>query len=115
MEALMQEQLSQEEQISKLKKKKGRIEKGLEIAEKFVQNKTEELEQIEQELSDDSVLEEDTEEKEDLPLKKDEEDDKKEEDKNTSAITSVFSLAQSAQALLDSKIFKMTLRRKRSW
>ena len=42
----MQEQLSQEEQISKLKKKKGRIEKGLEIAEKFVQNKTEELEQI---------------------------------------------------------------------
>lgn len=74
----MQEQLSQEEQISKLKKKKGRIEKGLEIAEKFVQNKTEELEQIEQELSDDSVLEEDTEEKEDLPLKKDEEDDDEE-------------------------------------
>ena len=74
----MQEQLSQEEQISKLKKKKGRIEKGLEIAEKFVQNKTEELEQIEQELSDDPVLEEDTEEKEDLPLKKDEEDDDEE-------------------------------------
>lgn len=74
----MQEQLSQEEQISKLKKKKGRIEKGLEIAEKFVQNKTEELEQIEQELSDDPVLEEDTEEKEKLPLKKDEEDDDEE-------------------------------------
>ncbi len=50
----MTEQLSQEKQISKLKKQKGRIEKGLEIAEKFVQNKTEELEQIDKELGENS-------------------------------------------------------------
>ena len=78
----MTEQLSQEKQISKLKKKKGRIEKGLEIAEKFVHNKTQELEQIDKELGDntfddDTLL---TEEDEIFPPKNEEDDEEDSED-----------------------------------
>lgn len=77
----MTEQLSQEKQISKLKKQKGRIEKGLEIAEKFVQNKTEELEQIDKELGENSFDDDLLNEEDDVfPPKKDEEDDDDTED-----------------------------------
>ena len=78
----MTEQLSQEKQISKLKKQKGRIEKGLEIAEKFVQNKTEELEQIDKELGDNTFDDETllTEEDEIFPPKNEEDDEEDSED-----------------------------------
>ena len=81
-EVFMQEQLTQEQQISKLKKKKGRIEKGLEIAEKFVQNKTEELEQIERDTQNEFPyqLEEDEYRDDVLPPKKDDDDDEEDED-----------------------------------
>ncbi len=81
-EVFMQEQLTQEQQISKLKKKKGRIEKGLEIAEKFVQNKTEELEQIERDIQNEFPyqLEEDEYRDDVLPPKKDDDDDEEDED-----------------------------------
>ena len=77
----MTEQLSQEKQISKLKKKKGRIEKGLEIAEKFVHNKTQELEQIDKELEENTVSDDDLlTEEDDIFPPKNEEDDEEEED-----------------------------------
>ena len=77
----MTTQSTQEQQISTLKKKKGRIEKGLEVAEKFVINKNQELEQIDQDIRDfDGNSTEDLEEEDEAFYLKSDEDDDEEED-----------------------------------